>query len=84
MYLPQFDEEECSALHTAIAALEEQKKSINNTRNVLENIYNELDTIMEGDTRTLKNPETEDGKYYEGIYKAITIVNEYYKKELEK
>jgi hypothetical protein len=37
----------------------------------------ELKTIMEGDERTFSNRVTEDSQYYEGIYKAIKVIDKY-------
>lgn len=57
---------EAIALEIAIKSLE-----------AWEDIDRELKTIMEGDNRTFKNQITEDGLYYDGIYKAIKIINKH-------
>lgn len=43
----------------------------------LEQIDHSLHCMLEGDTRTMSNPETEDGLYYKGIYDCIKVVEEY-------
>ena len=43
----------------------------------LEHIIHDLHCMIEGDTRTMTNPETEDGLYYKGIYDCIKVVEEY-------
>lgn len=43
----------------------------------LDKIVETLKILMEGDSRTMSNRETEDGQYYEGIYKAIKVVEEF-------
>ena len=45
----------------------------------LEKIDEKLYILMEGDKRTMKNPITEDGLYYEGLYTALKVVDEYAK-----
>ena len=45
----------------------------------LDKIDNNLHIIMESDKRTFKNQITDDQLFYEGIYKAIKIVEEHSK-----
>lgn len=37
-------------------------------------LLKKIEYLMEGDTRTLSNPVTEDGLKYEGIYEVYKIV----------
>ena len=46
----------------------------------LEQIEHTLYCMIEGDTRTMSNPDTEDGLYYKGIYDCIKVVEEYSRK----
>jgi len=45
----------------------------------LDKINHNLHYIIEKDTRTMTNPETEDELYYKGIYDCIKVVEKYTK-----
>lgn len=39
----------------------------------MDEIIEMLEYIMEGDTRTLSDPESEDGHLYDAIYKVFSV-----------